>query len=613
MRVTIDSLTKSWIRNEADAKAAANGYRFDIDRAAWPIWFIGRYCRLYEGSHAGEPLVLRGAHSMPLEASQDTWNGGGRDATVKMLNEYSKRFAAGEPVDWQLDVVARLFGWVKFSERWKEETRRFNKGAVFIGKKNKKSPTLAAIAVYLMCGDGEPGMKVFLCAKNLDQAKDIAGTHALNMISSSEELQRECEISVTKARINHMPTRSMLQPLSSGDTRSQKSKEGLNGSALIDEVHVVDTEFMARIVRMGASRKEPLILSFSTAGSDLESFGYSEWLYGTENNRTGEDERYFFQSYEAPQGISDSDLAENLEKYIRMANPAMGHTIDMDEVKQDYLSSRVSHEKLAEFKQYRLNIWSRTATPWIGMDDWNACQRPKKLPKDGEVCWGAIDLGYVDEPCVFTLVFPNDHLIIDEAVSSKKPLLELLGALDQPVYARTWYWMPRAAVERWKHIIPYEQWENAGLMKVHSGNSINLNRIVSDISSIMSKYDVQGVAYDPWQTSPIMTNLEREDGYPNERFWEFPQNSPKLWAFPCAMLERLVLSGKLKRKKNAILDWEMEHATIKTDKLGGVSLVKPQRGDKNNVNGIASLIMALDAMARSPRFYRSQLMVMGAG
>ena len=67
----MDSLTKSWVRNTADEKAVAAGMKFDLTRAAWPCWWIGRYCRLYEGSHAGEPLVLRGAHSQPLFASQE--------------------------------------------------------------------------------------------------------------------------------------------------------------------------------------------------------------------------------------------------------------------------------------------------------------------------------------------------------------------------------------------------------------------------------------------------------------------------------------------------------------------------------------------------------------
>ena len=73
----MDSLTKSWVRNTADEKAVAAGMRFDMHRAAYAVWFMGRYLRLYEGSHAGEPLILRGAHSQPLFASQEPWKEAG--------------------------------------------------------------------------------------------------------------------------------------------------------------------------------------------------------------------------------------------------------------------------------------------------------------------------------------------------------------------------------------------------------------------------------------------------------------------------------------------------------------------------------------------------------
>ena len=101
----IDALTKSWVRNTADEKAAAAGMKFDLTRAAWPCWWIGRYCRLYEGSHAGEPLVLRGAHSQPLFASQEPWAKGGKRQTVQYIRDFMEARAAGEPCDWQHNEI----------------------------------------------------------------------------------------------------------------------------------------------------------------------------------------------------------------------------------------------------------------------------------------------------------------------------------------------------------------------------------------------------------------------------------------------------------------------------------------------------------------------------
>ena len=56
------------------------------------------------------------------------------------------------------------------------------------------------------------------------------------------------------------------------------------------------------------------------------------------------------------------------------------------------------------------------------------------------------------------------------------------------------------------------------------------------------------------------------------------------------------------------MDWEIGHAEVKPDRLGGAYLVEPERGDRKTVAGPASLLMALDAMAKAERFYKSELM-----
>ena len=86
--MAIDKITRSWIRNESDERAAAAGCRFDLDRACWVPWWIGRYCRLYEGEWSGEPMVLRGAYSQPMEAILDEWDDGGRELSIERAHEY---------------------------------------------------------------------------------------------------------------------------------------------------------------------------------------------------------------------------------------------------------------------------------------------------------------------------------------------------------------------------------------------------------------------------------------------------------------------------------------------------------------------------------------------
>ena len=78
--MAIDSVTKEWIRNASDERAAANGCRIDLARGQAVVDWIERHCCLFEGVAPGTPLVMG---------------------------------------DWQLDVTLRLFGWVRWSDEFK--------------------------------------------------------------------------------------------------------------------------------------------------------------------------------------------------------------------------------------------------------------------------------------------------------------------------------------------------------------------------------------------------------------------------------------------------------------------------------------------------------------
>ena len=288
-----DKLTKRWIRNESDERAAAAGYRFDEAKGQFVVDWMYEYLCLYEGDWAGEPFVCK---------------------------------------DWQLEATMRLFGWIKQSDRWGRDVRRFRKASIWVAKKNKKSPTLAAWGLYLLAGDGEQGQKVFVAAKDGQQAREIAGKHAVEMMLQSPQLSTECKLNKNSMQITHESTRSFLRPLSSANTRIKEAKEGINGSVLIDETHVVDRDFINRISRAGISRSEPLHIEVSTAGNNPDSYGKERYDYAQRVLR-GEhvDHQLFAMCHEAPQDLTDADLDADPVKYGKMANPAWGHTIGEEE------------------------------------------------------------------------------------------------------------------------------------------------------------------------------------------------------------------------------------------------------------------------------------------
>lgn len=614
-----DELTTRWCRNAADERAAANGCRFDLDRACWAVWWMERFCRLYEGEWAGDNIVMRGAFSMPIAPILNAWDEDGRELSLQRARDYMDCVDAGERCDWQYEVAMRVFGWVRPSLRWQREVRRFNRGGVWVPKKNKKSPTMAAVALYLLAGDGEKGQKVFLGAKDSTQIRKNVSLHILEMVRQSPELAAECKINLTDMSVVHLPTMSLLMPLSSSNSRTQESKEGLNGSLLIDETHVVDRDFIKRVDRMGISRSEPLFLQFSTAGKDPDSYGKEEFDRGVEVNAGRKiDDAYFFAYYGADQTVTDEALARDPAAIIAAANPALGHTVELDEALADYERSKDRIMDLADFKTYRLNIWQRSANPWLKANDWLKCGRvytPESL--FGQVCGAGLDLGKTDDMSAFSLVFPEDVKAWAEAASAaltalakpegvaKEEKEQLIAALQQPVKALTWYWLPEASLEKYDTEGLLAEWVRAGHLKLtnkNSNNTVDPDEILEDMRKILGQYQVKMFAYDPWYAAPVVGALKKYDGFPEEFCWPFAQ-TPGSYAWVSALFERLVIAGMLHHDGNPITAWEAGHVQAKEDGAGNVRPVKPKRQDGKKIDGIVSMIMGLDATTRIESLY----------
>lgn len=585
-------ITKQWMRNASDDKAVANGCWFDELRAAYAVWWIERYCRLYEGSD-GDPLILRGCGDCKCEVLiHDSWFlDDGETPNPAVVAHYRARaerhckcVAAGHFIDWQFETFMRLFGWVKHSEKLGREVRRFREASIWIAKKNKKSPSLAALGLYLLAGDGEHGQKVFLAAKDGTQAREIAGKHAIEMLQQSEELTEACTVNKNLSQITHEESRSLLKPLSSSNSRTKESKEGLNGSVLIDETHVVDRDFVSRISRAGISRNEPLMCEFSTAGNNPDGYGKERFDYSCKVI-SGDvvDQELLAVVHAAPQDLSDEDLEADPLKYGRMANPAMGHTVDPQEFLSDYNKSKVSAEKLAEFKMYRLNIWQHSACPWLNQDDWRRGAMPDEVNEAelaGRDCFGALDIARVYDTSAFVLVFPP----VDD---------------DEPWKMLAYFWLPEETAKERASLVPYATWAAADAITLTPGNWGEDEPIRERMNEANRQFKLHKVAYDKRFADSLIQRLNVEDGWPIEQFHEYPQY-PAAYTAATEELERLLLSGKFAHADNPVLNWQAEHVVLLKDNKKNKKPMKPKKSDYRSVDGIQAGVMALDEAMHNP-------------
>ena len=599
--------TKHWVRDASDELAIRRGCKFNILRGAYAVWWIERNCKLYEGDYAGTPLILRGRHDEEIGTwpIPDTFD---QKLALERHEHYLDGIKTGINTDWQYECVMRLFGWVHEID-WrgqKQWVRRFRRASWFVPKKNKKSPTLASIGLYLTCGDGEPGQKVALCAKDGSQARDIAGQHILQMVAQSPELQIECNINLNEMKLTHLPTASILKPFSSSNARTQQSKEGFNGSVLVDETHVVDRAFMRRMKRAGISRKEPIQLEVSTAGTDPDGYGKEQFEYGAAVAKgEAEDFQFMFQAYAADQAIKFSDLTEgNICEIGRKINPAWGHTIHESEFVNDWTtSSRTIGEQL-DFLMYRLNVWQESSSPWLPSGVWK-----QNLDEDltweslkGKYCIVGFDKSDKRDFTAFSCLFPE----YDSHGISRLTIWPFVIA-------------PEAYMERNSNLAPFAEWVENGDLIVSPGDVISVGTIYDTFGMINGHCDVRYLAYDPHKAESVTQIIEQgassvdggelSKGYGVERV---SVNQRNALFEPINEFEALAIENKIRHPGNKVFDWMMGNIHVK-DTAGRKRLLKADEGlarvrkIDGPVAAVTALALAIDNEYRpQPSVYESR-------
>lgn len=542
--------TRAMVRTAADERAVAAGCRFDAERAAFVCDWVETYCRLYEGDKAGQPFRL---------------------------------------LPFQRDFLSRLFGWVRWSGEWGQWVRRFTHGAFWGAKKNGKSPLAAAVNLYLLAGDGESGQKVYQAAKNGDQAR-IAQRHAVEMVKQSPELAADCKVNNSTLSIQHLPSASVLLILTGDDSRGAKSKEGLNGSVTFDEMHVVDREMYERTSRAGISRKEPFILSYSTAGDDPSSVGHDRCQYGRQVNSGERDDGTFLHvEYTVPDGVTEGDIDERLEEFGRLANPAWGEIVKPSEFRADWERSKGNPREAARFRQYRLNMWVGSTNQWLDGRGWESGRESYTLDDlAGRECFAAIDLSRTRDMTACVLCFPDDD---GEGV-------------------RLWpmFWMPEQTARERDHLFPFRSWAKDGHLTLTSGGVVDYGRVKADIRRVVEEYGLRVLKlyFDPHYAEEITQQLADGEsmgaasvpGIGGERV-AFPQT---LMSFtgPAKEFERRVSAGLVRHPGNLVLSWMAGHCETWSDTNQNIRPVKPKPNSGKSVDGVVAAVMTFaDLLAQA--------------
>ena len=286
-----------------------------------------------------------------------------------------KGFRSGEPLvftNWQKWLLRSLYERSDVTGRL-----RYRRALIGLPRKQGKSLMMSAVGVYGMIA-GESGSEVYAVANDRQQAR-IIFNEAKQQIVNSPLLAAESK--VYRDAIEMPRFGSVFRVLSS----DFKGQAGLNPSlVLFDELWGQNNSDLYDQMTLGSgARIEPLTVSITTAGYDLDSLAGKLYQYGKQvASGEVEDDQFGFWWWEAPEDCKVDD-----RKAWQVSNPNLAEGL----LDPDDLAVAVKQTSEMGMRRWRLNQWVRSQESWLPVGAWEQCVSDLQLDTELPV-WVGIDM-----------------------------------------------------------------------------------------------------------------------------------------------------------------------------------------------------------------------------
>ena len=280
---------------------------------------------------------------------------------------------------------------------------------------------------------------------------------------------------MSQKRLVYKPTNSFYQVLSS----EAFTKHGLNVHGVIfDEIHSQPNRELFDVMTKGSgdARMQPLYFLITTSGTDRNSICFEQHQKAVDILEGRKIDTTFYPVIYGLKDDEDWSLEDNWYK----VNPSLGHTIDIEKVRNAFNSAKENPAEENLFRQLRLNQWVKQSVRWMPMHVWDKCSftvAPEFLK--GRECYGGLDLSSTTDLTAFVLVFPP------------------IGEYDK-YQVMSFFWMPEDNIGlrvRRDHV-PYDVWEKQGYIKTTEGNVVHYGVIENFIEELGTKYNIKEIAFD---------------------------------------------------------------------------------------------------------------------
>lgn len=340
-------------------------------------------------------------------------------------------------------------------------------------------------------------------------------------------------------------------------------------------------------------------------------------------------------------GVASIELCEHIFGYIATlddpeeewtneqmwikANPNLGVSVKVHQLRETCNEAKIKPTVRNEFLQKHCNIWTTSDVVWMPNEAWDACCHfPKEanamqlrtealLRLKGRSCVLGLDLSSKNDLTALVLLFadmlPEEVEEKDERGNIKygqdgKPVMKVILPQGDEGYIRLFpfFYMPEDNIQQRveKDRVDYDVWVREGWITATPGNGVDYAYIKKQIEWCMEEFHVTKVAYDPWNSHQLNTELKNL-GVPME---ECRQGYITI-SDPMKDLLNHATGGKIEHYRNPVLKWNVLNVQAEQDPAGNI---KPSKGkSKEKIDGAVGSIMAIWAFNQDPAAIRSSV------
>jgi len=474
---------------------------------------------------------------------------------IKLLRHTKGEFAQNyfNLLPFQEEIVRDLIGTIN-----EDGTRQYRESFIFLPRKNGKSELVAGLVLYFLFMDNEFGAEIYSCANDRDQASLVFQT-ACAMIRMNKALVNKCRIIESQKRIVRYDTNSFYKAISA----EASTKHGANAHVVIyDEIHESKDRELYDVMKTSmGSRTQPMLISITTAGVDINSICYQLYDYAKKiKEGTVKDSTFYPVIYEADQ---DADIWD--ENTWFKCNPSLGIFRSLEEFRQSANRAREMPTEEARFRRLYLNQWINGEISWLDMGRWNSCNE-------------VIDTNeLLGKPC---------YLGLDLSATTDLTSVNLEFRLDNGKYVMLSHsFMPKNRIsdKEKQDRVPYGVWIKQKYITATEGDVVDYEFIKQYIRDQAVKYQIKEICFDPWNATQMANDLENE-GFTcvaiRQGYQTLSESTKDVGS--------LVLQRRIIHNNDPVLQWAVSNAVIRQDPNGNIALDKAKA--RNRIDPACAMI-----------------------